>query len=325
LQIVDSIISGSSEGNPTVNGQNSMEEDNGHGFGKWKNAEEHEVDVNPAKVPYFDSRLYGGQQFKRLLSVFKEVVSNTEIREISLDEVATAAGVNKINNVPNYTWAACELASQESKQALLPLLKQLNKRCVYIMKRLPVIAKRVLDGRRKSKWNAQPQLVLEDIEQYPYFVYHIIELFEQFVEQQASQCQQKCMDEFLDTRTIYWHLSENDQQKLSFPSESDDKSSVINLARSIFTKIRDTISYNIKLKWYNFFLVPLQTLLWNQIQESVNVLSEQDLQQKFEVNATKKRLEKKINTLKENISSLEIQEQQLLKSSTLYSHPVISI
>ena len=50
LQVVDSIITGSSEGNPTVNGQNSMEEDNGHGFGKWKNAEEHEVDVNPAKV-----------------------------------------------------------------------------------------------------------------------------------------------------------------------------------------------------------------------------------------------------------------------------------
>ena len=272
------------------------------------------------------------------------------MREISLDEVATAAGVNKINNVPNYTWAACELASQESKQALQPLLKQLHKRCVYIMKRLPVIAKRVLDGRRKTKWNAQPQLVHEDIEQYPYFIYHVVELFEQFVDKQATLCHQKCVDEFLDTRTIYWHLSENDQQKLAFPSDSDDKSAVINLSRSVFTKLRDTISYNIQvtfhpsefvfffgnfnflyaqclrqLKWYNFFLVPLQTALWNEVQEAVNVLSEEDLQQKFEVVATKKRLEKKIAALKENVSNLEVQEQLLLKASTLYSHPVISV
>eukprot|EP01091_Cochliopodium_minus_P015076 TRINITY_DN5270_c0_g1_i1.p1 TRINITY_DN5270_c0_g1~~TRINITY_DN5270_c0_g1_i1.p1 ORF type:complete len:693 (-),score=219.54 TRINITY_DN5270_c0_g1_i1:93-2171(-) len=321
LQIIDSLISGNSEGNPTVNGQSLLEEEYGNGYGKWKNSEEKEVDINPTKVSYFDCRLYGGQQFKRLLSVFKEVVVNTEMREISIDEVATAAGVNKINNLPNYTWAACELASQETKQTLTPLLKQLNKRSVYVAKRLPLIAKRILEGRKKSKWNTQPQLIREEIEQYPYFIYYIIELFEMFVEKQAQECTQKCLDEFLDTRTIYWNVSENENQKQQLPSENtEDKSPVISLSRNVFTKLRDTISNNSQLKWFNFFLVPLQTTLWSQIQESVNVLSEEDLQQKFEVNATKKRLEKRISFLKEEISRLEIQEKQLLESSTFFSY-----
>ena len=42
LQIIDSLIAGNSEGNPTVNGQTLLEEDYGHGYGRWKNSEEHD-------------------------------------------------------------------------------------------------------------------------------------------------------------------------------------------------------------------------------------------------------------------------------------------
>ena len=53
-----------------------------------------------------------------------------------MDDVATAAGINKLNNVPNYAWAASDLAQQKTQDAMLPLIEQLCERAVYIMKRL---------------------------------------------------------------------------------------------------------------------------------------------------------------------------------------------
>lgn len=56
-------------------------------------------------IPYWDNKLYGGQQFERLLSEYKAVANHTEISEVTMDDVATAAGINKLNNIPNYAWA----------------------------------------------------------------------------------------------------------------------------------------------------------------------------------------------------------------------------
>lgn len=69
------------------------------------------------KIPYWDNKLYGGQQFERLLAEFKAVAGRTIIPEVcslytsikyaqvTMDDVATAAGISKLNNVPNYAWA----------------------------------------------------------------------------------------------------------------------------------------------------------------------------------------------------------------------------
>lgn len=66
----------------------------------------------PESVPYNDARVYGGQQFKRLLSAFGQVAGNCSMSEASAEAMATAAGINRLNNLPNYAWAACEIASQ---------------------------------------------------------------------------------------------------------------------------------------------------------------------------------------------------------------------
>jgi hypothetical protein len=63
-----------------------------------------------------------------------------EISELSMDDVATAAGINKLNNVPNYAWAASDLAQQKTQDALVPLIDQLCERVVYIMKRLTYLS-----------------------------------------------------------------------------------------------------------------------------------------------------------------------------------------
>ena len=57
------------------------------------------------QIPYWESKLYGGQQFERLLAEFKAVAEHQKLPEVSMDDIATAAGINKLNNIPNYAWA----------------------------------------------------------------------------------------------------------------------------------------------------------------------------------------------------------------------------
>lgn len=125
LQVVERLISGTSEGNPAVNGQTLDEEKNSHGKGKkkftkkkpqlffskigdgdWVDLYNRVIRFEPEEwnIPYWDNKLYGGQQFERLLSEYSAVARNTAIGEITTDDVATATGINKLNNIPNYAW-----------------------------------------------------------------------------------------------------------------------------------------------------------------------------------------------------------------------------
>jgi hypothetical protein len=130
-----------------------------------------------------------------------------------MDDVATAAGINKLNNIPNYAWAASDLAQQKSQDAFVPLIKQLTNRAVYIMKRLSEIADKILESRKK-KWvedlnrsNHSTVSNVEDIDHYFYFTHHIKDLYFRFVDNTARTCEEKAMDEFYSTRTIYWDLT----------------------------------------------------------------------------------------------------------------------
>merc|ERR1711991_1170004 len=126
-----------------------------------------------------------GQQFERLLAEFKAVVEHTEISEMTMDDVATAAGINKLNNIPNYAWAASDLSQQKIQEAFVPIIEQVISRSVYIMKRLTDMVERIMDQRLRSKAANGPQLRtdVEDIDQYPYFTYHVKNLFYKFVDE----------------------------------------------------------------------------------------------------------------------------------------------
>ena len=195
------------------------------------------------------------------------------------------------------------MAQQKSQDAFIPLIEQLTNRAVYVMKRLTDISEKVLESRKK-KWvedlhseangpvggSSLFTHSVEDIDRYPYFTYHVKELFFKFIDATAKISKEKCMDEFYSTRTIYWDLTSeyvfenrlvidswrSHQRPLSSSSSSssisryadrslplerndqeDTKSAVVNLATDLFNELRDRITKNVLLKFYNFFLVPM--------------------------------------------------------------------
>ncbi len=75
------------------------------------------------------------------------------------------------------------------------------------------------------------------------------------------------------------------------------------------------------LQFFNFFLVPLQTKLVAGVQERTNVLSDDDLLQRFEVSATKAKLAEDERLLQNSIEGLREMESSLLENATRFSHP----
>jgi len=331
LQCIQNLISGTSEGNPLVNGQTLSAEKLGHGDGEWRNAQNGVIPVDPEaySIPYWNSKLYGGHQFERLLAEFRSVAKNCKIEEPSMDDVATAAGINKMNNVPNYNWAASDLAQQKSVEVLVPLIKQLSSRAVYVLKRLSSIANTILKSKTTTSLSTPSDI--SDTTQYPFFVHHIKELYESFIDNQAKVCQAKCLDEFYSTRTIYWHITEipsDAELKIDLapaPDPEEAKKQVAEKSQAVFNSLRDRIVKNVLLKFYNFFLVPIQTKLWNAIHGQISTLSLEELEAKFEVEATANRLKEEEKRLEEELKKFIEQEAVFLKASTQFSHPILAV
>jgi len=180
LQAIDKLLAGTSEGNPAVNGQTIEEEKQHMGDGEWMDSHNRIIRVEPEDwgIPYWDSRLYGGQQFERLLAEFKAVSDHQKLPEVTMDDIATAAGINKLNNIPNYAWAACDLAQQYSREELAPLIDQAVKRATHTLRRLPDIVDRMLEARRRGRleggWMpAAGSTDVNNIDMYPFFTYHV--------------------------------------------------------------------------------------------------------------------------------------------------------
>lgn len=340
LQIVDKLISGTSEGSPVVNGQTLEEEKSANPDGEWVDMYHHVIRFEPEEwgVPYWDKKLYGGQQFERLLAEFKAVADKTDMPELTMDDVATAAGINKLNNIPNYAWAASDLAQQKSQDAFVPLIEQLTNRAVFIVKRLTEISDKIMEQRKKKFMeeinasfspNSSPFLnfnsmgnFYEEIERYPFFIYHVKDLFNKFIERAAKICKEKCMDEFYSTKTIYWDLT-SEYADRNLPLERNDqddvKQAVVSLSTKLFAELRDRITKNVLLKFYNFFLVPMQSELWNEIQGKVTCLSDTNLEGIFEVVSTKDKLKVNIKSMQDDITKLAEQEKVFLQHSSAFS------
>lgn len=327
LQIIDRLIAGTSEGNPTVTGQTLAEEKQSQGDVEWVDAFNHIISYDPEKwgIPFHSQKLYGGQQFERLLAEFKAVCDHTEISDVSMDDVATAAGINKVNNVPNYAWAASDLAQHQSQEALLPLIEQLSNRCVYIFKRLYGIAEKIMDSRRK-KWHSD-RVDIENADLYPYFTSHVKDLYYKFIDNAAKICKEKCLDEFYSSKTIFWELTEFSDRKLltdrADKGADETKQAVATLAGQLFKNIRERITKNVMLKFYNFFLVPMQTELWNDIHRKVTTLDDSALDQYFQVGPTKQKLQQELSHLEAVLKKTTEQEAQFLEAARQFSNPVL--
>merc|ERR1711974_235651 len=95
-------LKGTLEGNPALNGQTMAEEHADEDAGQWVDGTFSVINVKRKwKIPNAETKLYGGQQFGRLLAEFREVMLHTEMGEITPAEVATAAGPHKLNTISN--------------------------------------------------------------------------------------------------------------------------------------------------------------------------------------------------------------------------------
>lgn len=78
LQNIENLIAGTLDGNPAVHGQSLEEEKSSDETGEWRDSDWHQIVFDPIewKISHARSKLYGGQQFERLLAEFKAVVDH---------------------------------------------------------------------------------------------------------------------------------------------------------------------------------------------------------------------------------------------------------
>eukprot|EP01097_Dermamoeba_algensis_P005159 TRINITY_DN3281_c0_g1_i1.p1 TRINITY_DN3281_c0_g1~~TRINITY_DN3281_c0_g1_i1.p1 ORF type:complete len:799 (-),score=234.08 TRINITY_DN3281_c0_g1_i1:117-2513(-) len=326
LQLIERLIEGTSEGNPAVNGQTLDEEKNACGDCEWVDAQNRpikkEYDAEENVVVSSEHKLYGGQQFERLLHEFHSALEKpNSALEIHFDDIATAAGINRINNIPNYAWAACDIATHKAKDTYLPLIETLINRAVYIMKRLADMAEKIMDSRKQTRYDIKGSILdVEKIEQYPYFIYYVKDVYYKFVESTGKICLEKCLDEFYHTRTIYW----GQQQEVAYIALSlernDPDNKVLKVAQDLFKTLQTRITKNVLLKCYNFFLVPLQTQLWTHVQGKITSLTDADLKQIFEMDVMKKKVADDASHLDLLSKQLSDYESQLIENAQKFAH-----
>ncbi|EGC39597.1 hypothetical protein DICPUDRAFT_93566 [Dictyostelium purpureum] len=397
IQCIEKLVTRTLEGNPSLNGQTLEEEKSQDETGDWYDHNGRQIILNDEKsasVPFSDNKLYGGQQFERLLSEFKCITEVIELDELSGSEIACAIGSNRPSNVSVLAWAASDLAQKKIKEALLPLVDQLFKRSTYILRRLVDIVDRMIENKKKSSFrrhgnsaslfqdNSSPsssnlsgygiqsmngasdysapvrpshESTIVNVEDHPYFIYYVKEMYFKYVDQIAADCKNKCMDEFYTTRLIYWDLQSNKDLKKFTESPSTSlnnsgfstKSSatttnttgsvastsshalsskethtiVTELASKLFQDIRNRISKNIMLKCYNYFLIPMQMDLKLNIQDNITKLTDTMLEEIFEVQTTKERLREDERHLSLICNQFVQQEENYKKYSHQFSHP----
>ena len=344
LSSTEKLIVGTLDGNPAQNGQTLQEEK--QEVGEWFDAKGRVLSVPEDQLPYADTRIYGGQQFERLLAEFKAVAAVLEMDDLPLDDIATAGGPGKLNNLTSVAWAASDLARRAVHHTFLPLLDHLIKRATAVMVRLTEIATKMMiqtykknksrqqasggqvgGGRVGTLRGAAAQQQQEfDIspEEFPYYTHHVKDLFAEFVAHVADECREKCMDEFYCTKLIYW---EHNQATNAAAAASTDKQqltpdAVHALAKDIFNATKLRITRNILLKCHNYFLVPMQSPLWGEIHGKVSSLSNQQLEELFEVPLTTLRLKDEQRTLQHILDRFVQQEANFQSASHSFSHPV---
>jgi len=270
------------------------------------------VDSEAWEVPMWDVKLFGTQQFERLLAEFRLVSQHLVPSSISDDDVATGAGIPALSNTPNYRWAASDLARQKAQEAFIPLISQLAKRAEYVLCRLASIAMPLVDEQRAQKGNLDE----EEAEQYTYFVHFVKNNFTSFVEEACAACKEACMHEFLSTHTIYWDLTQNEVL-----GDALEGANVRDIATKLFDVIKGRIASNIITKFYQFLLVPLDATLWTKMQNQVSELSDETIEHLFGAEAIRKlytdRAEKCANQTKE----LTEEEKEFVKVAHAFAHP----
>lgn len=355
LKTVRALLHGTVDGSPAVNGQTLEQERTMCGIdGQWVDANGLPIVVNPAvgtsgaaesaddegntegalggiPVPMQDNRLYGGQQFERLLSEFRILAENMRVPDISVDDIAAGGGaIPSLRNTPNAVWTASDLARQKSQEVFEPLVQQLGRRASYVLLRISEIAESMVETQRHSSSSLGISNSLsigahgadgsdddgdDGVEDFAYFVHFVRDKYTTFVEAAIDACTKSCLDEFYSTRTVSWDVAEN---KLVDGSDGSDVSA---MAAAIFDVLRRRIASNVLLKFYQHLLVPLDTEFCSELQRQVSSLTDADLEQLFGGKAVSESLDNREIKLSAALEEYAEMEKAFTVVAREFAHP----
>jgi hypothetical protein len=94
-------------------------------------------------VPFSGTKLYGGQQFERLLAEFKALTLQLQIPS------------NQLRSLPNqsdkqFYYLVCEITQNRTEDAVIPLIQQLLERATFVMKRIPVVVEHIMNNKEAN-------------------------------------------------------------------------------------------------------------------------------------------------------------------------------
>lgn len=247
----DRLVDGTVDGNARVNGQTRAEELDDVGDLAWVDGQGAVLDVPAAEVLAFeDVRLYGGQQFDRLLSEFRSVARNLDIDadEISVDQLIAASGLRRLpNGAPDFLWVACSVAALRARADLNALLHVLRQRAVHVLLRLVSTAEYMLQSDPSAA--GAPALVASFIGQR----------FRALAEEAVAEFAERVSEDEYHPDAVYWHYSMRvDGEKFGRTLDTAMCWKVIRVARELYRMLRDHLVEDAALKAYNLLLMRLQ-------------------------------------------------------------------
>jgi len=318
LKTLQGLLHGTIDGTPAVNGQSLEQEKAMCGIdGQWSDCNGIPIVTGHLEVAMEDYRLYGGQQFERLLSEFRAMAEQIPVPDLSVSDIATGGGaaIPSLRNAPNFAWATSDLARQKAQEIFEPLVQQLGNRAGYILKRLSEIAESIIEQKRGNGANRDGSGEDDSLEDYTYFVHFVRDKFTTFIDDSIERTVALCLDEFYSTRTVCWDVAES--HVFDNAEEGNQKA----LATTIFGILRKRIVTNVLLKFYQNLIVPFDNDLWDNIQREVSNLTDDTLKQLFGADSVIEAIEaKKAELTKQHDDALG-RDKEFIQLASKFSHP----
>ena len=244
-QLMQSLLDGTADslsaGHVLTLGQTLAEETRASHGGPWPQGAAGE-EPEGARRP-----LLGRQQFERLLGEFRNVVECEKMEPLSRDEIVSSYGTYKTvsTEVVKMNWVCCDLVRLRLEAQVKPLVDQLVRRVRYLLCRLSDTAFAVA-AFPKVRMAQGPNVSFE----YPFFNAWMKELYVKIVEESVRSFSEGCWEEFYNTETMVWEVSEADNHHLP----KDSVAAVRVMADKIFEDSKKRIARNVLRSCFFRFL-----------------------------------------------------------------------
>jgi len=314
LKTLQGLLHGTIDGTPAVNGQSLEQERTMCGAdGQWVDGSGIPFD-NLVEVPMGDNRLYGGQQFERLLTEFRLVAEHIPVPDMSVSDISAGSGTS-FGSSTSCAWDASDLARQNTQEIFEPLVQQLGNRAGYVLKRLSEIAESIIEEQKRRGTDHDESGEDDSLEDYTYFVHFVRDKFTTFIDDSIERTVKLCLDEFYSTRTVCWDVTE------SHLAVSVEEGNVKALASSVFEVLRKRIISNVLLKFYQNLVVPFDTELWDNLQREVSNLTDDTLKQLFGADSVVEAIESKKSEFAKQHDDALGKDKEFTTLASKFAHP----